>query len=209
MKWREQVDGLKIPFAPKRALRNELDQHFAHSEEESESFTPDELAEFEDIHNTWIYKSPHKSKLETAITLIPLAALMTLITKETLVLEFMKEGGPGMILIVVIAAALLIRELMLATRVLISKDHAKLRVDSTSTLISALALTIIGVLGTCSGLYLSAQAGASHPDIFIEGFKESMTCVIVASAGAALVLLMHFATRRMLMIWSAPTETYQ
>lgn len=126
-------------------------------------------------------------------------------------LQFIHEGGTAMYAILAIGVLLLGRELQLAFRLLVVKDHARenLRIDSFAVVVGVLGLFFTGLAGTGLGIYVSADALARSQlpnSIFIAGLKESLTCVTLATALGSIVLLMHFCTRRLLTSWKVPTQ---
>ena len=124
-------------------------------------------------------------------------------------IDFFREGGAGMIVILLVGAILLFRELGLFFRTVLIKDHSKknLRLDSMSVIVGVLALVLLGLGVTSLGAYVSVTGVMEHGlpiNILLIGLKESITAFIVSATFSSLILHMHFTTRRLLNLWRAP-----
>jgi hypothetical protein len=216
--WETQVAELKIPYPARVHLARELACHLAHAPEEQDPvLSADELADFYAIHNTWLLRALERvpERLRLAIELLlaggPMTALLVYVKGESIMFDFIKQGGAGMHVILVVGALLLLRELHLLWRTLVIKDHSRknLRLDTPSVAIGALALVLIGLGATGMGIFYAASY-VEHQNlpatVFIQGLREASTCFIVSSVLAALVLLLHVFTRRTLLRWKVPAE---
>jgi len=124
-------------------------------------------------------------------------------------IQFIREGGAGMYLILAVGLFLLGREALNVVRLLLIKDHSEenLRIDTSSVLIGCLALTFLGVGWTFLGVYVSASAVTqSHQllELLLIGAKESLTPTILSLLLSAVIVLAHYGTRRVLHGWRAP-----
>jgi hypothetical protein len=120
-------------------------------------------------------------------------------------------GDPDrpMLPILLLGTVLFLRELNLFFRTIVAKDHSKpnLNIDTSSVLIGGFALTILGLGATALGVYVSANGVVAQNlpiSIFLTGLKESMGPIIVSAVFSALIFILHFVTRRMLVSWKAP-----
>jgi hypothetical protein len=197
--WRQQVLDLEIPYPEKARLLRELEDHVKHRPDETlDSFSGEALADLRDIHaSVWLKALERlgprtRSAVETAFAAAPITALLIDLQRRNFMLEFIREGGAGMYPILALGAALMIRELLLLGRVVIVKDHKaeNLRLDSTTVLLGALALVMLGVCATGLGLYTAAsfvETKGLPASVFVQGLRESITCLIVSSSFAALI----------------------
>lgn len=216
--WQAQVAQLKIPYPARVQLRQELAAHLEHFPEEAGSALSEEaLAEFYEIHNTWLLRALEalSPRLRLAIEFLlaggPMTALLFYVKEESIMFEFIKQGGAGMHVILAVGAFLLFREFLLLWRALVIKDHAEknLKLDTPSVAIGAFALVLTGAGATGMGVYYAASY-VEHQNlpvsVFIEGLREASTCFIVSCVLAALVLLLHVFSRRTLLSWKVPAK---
>lgn len=138
-----------------------------------------------------------------------MVGLLIFLGKEGFMFQFVREGGAGMLPILVLGLLLVLRELRSFLQLIIIKDHSQnnLKMDSTALLIGGAALIALGFGATALGIYYSANAtiASNAPtSLFITGVKESMGPIIVSSCFAAFVFILHFTTRRLMVTWKAP-----
>jgi hypothetical protein len=212
-----QIRDLDIPYPQKRLLEMEVHHDAAHDEtlEREHLFSESDLNELVEIHSTRIYRmlkelDPQQRHLFEALSaFFPLITTLIFITKEKIMIQFIREGGAGMYLILAIGLFLLGREALNVVRLLIIKDHSNenLRIDTSSVLIGCLALMFLGIGWTFLGVYVSASAiTQSHQplELLLIGAKESLTPTILSSLLCALIVLAHYGIRGTLHAWRAP-----
>jgi hypothetical protein len=179
------------------------------------SFSPDDLAALDQVHASLATRilalcPPFvRSFVERYGGVVPLALAGCSIAKEVPVLGFLQEGGIGMYAILGIGLAMLARELAAALRLLVIKEHSResLRLDTPSVLIGCLALMLFALGNAVLGLYVSADAVTAQKlpyALLVAGAKESLTPLVLGTMLSALVVLAHYATRRVLHAWQAP-----
>jgi hypothetical protein len=215
-RWKKQIDELDIPYPQKHRLVTEIEDHFQNSSEsDDEIFAEEALEEFISIHNRtsllFLRRLPRplRNCIELTLTGVPLMGLLVYLIKEKFMYQFFVNGGASMIAILAIGLLLLGREGLLFTRVLVLKEHSKenLRVDSNSVLVGSLALTVLGISSACLGLYVSITSSLANNapgSIVLAGVAESITNIILSGSLAALILIMHYTTRKLLLHWQAP-----
>ena len=210
--YERQLRELRIPYPQKHDLERELSSLPNPSE-----FQEEDLREFYDLHNNFLHKilttfsKEWRERTETTFILAPLFFLTIFIGKEKFMIQFIKEGGLGMLAILALTCPLIYRETLNLFRLFILKDHSakNLHLDTASVQIGCLALLILGIAGTSMGIYYSASAVVStgaHQSLFLAGVKESLGNLILSSACAGLVLVMHYTSRRLMIRWHAPIE---
>jgi hypothetical protein len=213
--WKTQIDDLLIPYPEKFHLKGEIEEHCLHApSDEKDFFDQEALDEFLSIHNSKITlllrKMPRNLRNAIEFSFIggPLMALLSFLTKERFMFQFFREGGAPMLAILVIGGFMFLREALLFMRVAILRDHTKinLRLDSSSVLIGAGALIVLGIGGTCLGAYVSVASSVANnmPNLVLIGLKESITNMIVSASFVALILMLHYTSRRLLVRWHAP-----
>ena len=212
MSWRDQIRQSRIPYPERHRLENEVCFDLEHGEEDIRQLDPSDISDLEEIHRTRMLRLVRRlgvqQQVESLIAFIPLMMAVTL-TREGRMIEFIKEGGAGMYVIVTIGIFLLACELRVAFRLILLKDHTKenLRFDTTSVLLGCLALMFIGIGWSALGAYFSfsASIGSSGAqEILLIGLKESLTPTILSALLSGLVILAHYATRRIMDIWHVP-----
>ncbi len=214
---KQQIQNLAIPYPQRHLLLLEVQQDLESTGQcgTEQVFSEQDLMDLGEIHSTWLHRflrglgEQRRKRSEMAMAFIPLVATFTYITKEATVISFIREGGAGMYLILIVGAILLGREMLNLFRLIVVRDHCKenLRVDTPSVIIGCLALMFIGVGWTTLGVYKSADAVIqSHLSYqwLITGAKESMAALILSSLISAVVILFHYGTRRALCVWRAP-----
>ncbi len=158
--WKTQLERMKLPYPQKAALQREIAVHLEHCpEEDAEAFSEENLAELYWIHNTVILRLfetfPRKLRLtfEYFLAGAPLVASLIYLHREDYMLEFIRQGGVGMYVVLIIGAGLGSREILLLFRVLVVKDHSEenLRVDTMTVLVGVAALVLLGVSATVLG----------------------------------------------------------
>jgi hypothetical protein len=211
----KQLEESSIPFPQRHLLALELKQDLAGVQDTTEAtFTKTDLDDLIKIHSTRLHRvlnllGEFRKPIETTVSFIPLVVAATLFSKEGKVIDFIREGGTGMYVLIVIGAFLLAKEFLHVFRLIVVKDHSKtnLRLDTPSVILGCLALVFFGLGWSILGIYISAnaslQAGVSH-EILLTGIKESLTPTILSALLSGLVILAHYTTRRVLHIWHAP-----
>jgi len=198
-----------IPYPHRHFLQLELES----DKEQLGEFdlSEDDIRGLEDLYATPSHRllklaGGHKRDVETAIVFAPLILAANFIVKEDHMFQFIREGGAGMAVILLIAAVLIYREIQNAFRLLVVKDHspANLRLDTSSVLLGCAALVTFGIGLSALGIYVSFNATNSLSPEFFIGAKESLTPLILSSLLSALVVFSHYAVRRILTIWYAP-----
>ncbi len=215
-----QVKDLKIPYPHKLLLSVELEEHMLYrsQSEDMGGFSGEETSELYEIHNNFIFKfldrlSPKSRRFfEITILGLPVVGFLIYLIKEDFMIQFIREGGAVMLPILLLGFALSVRELHFFFRTVVVKDHSisSLNIDTSSVLVGGLALLVLGIGATALGIYVSANgvvSGNLPVAIFLTGLKESMGPMIVSSTLSALVLIVHFSTRRMLVAWKAPIRS--
>jgi hypothetical protein len=215
--WQKQLDELKIPYPQKHHLFSEIAEHLSHfPNENSDVFNSDSLSDLFCIHNTRFLKflaglsSQTRSIVEFFFAGGPLLALLIYLTTEGFMLNFIKEGGAGMWVILGIGILLFIREALLFFRVVVIKDHSKeyLSIDTMNVVASSIALVLLGIGASALGAYSSAAIYVRNEDlpvkILIVGLSESITCLVMSTSFAALILLLNLFIRQVLITWKVP-----
>lgn len=207
-----QIESSAIPYPQRHFFRMEVESDLEHVA--GEPFDEADLEELVKIHSTPFYRALEnfgraRGTIEAAIAVLPLMMAGLYLSKEGNMIQFIREGGAAMYPILAIGAVLMFRELQNIFRLLVVRDHSQdnLRLDTSSVLVGCLALVLFGFGNSAMGLYVSA--GAVFRDhlsyeIFLMGAKESLASAILSLSLAGLILLAHYATRRVLHLWSAP-----
>lgn len=214
--WKSQIQSTSLPYPNKREILDEIEEHVLHNPGEAkEIFSEESLNDLYGIHNTKFKQALDKMdpslglRIQKFLVLCPLVGLSLFILKERFMLEFLNEGGAGMILILLIGLILLGREAFYFLRLILIKDHStgSIQVDSFSGIVGSCALVVLGLAVGFLGAYLTLNSVLAHQlgrETLIMGLKESLSPLIVSSTMAALILLIHFSTRRLLLHWKAP-----
>jgi hypothetical protein len=214
--WKEQLDKLNIPYPQKTILCNEIQRHIENFPEQcDQTFTHEAMNDLYEIHNTALFRfleSLHptfRHVFEFVFAAAPITVLLIYLMEENFMSQFIHEGGPGMYVILAIGILMLAREFRLLQRVFIVKDHSpeSLNIDSMTVVIGTLALVLMGVTVRGLGAYHSALFVGNENlpiSILIIGLKESITGLVLSSSLAAVILLLHFFTRRMMVKWKIP-----
>ena len=213
---REQVQKLKIPYPQKWLFWSEVQEHLSClplRSDEAEVFSDEELMELYEIHNSFLFKFLDRRDpkirmiLEYSLAASPMVGFLVYLGKEGFMFEFIREGGVAMLPILVLGLLLTLRELSLFFRLVVIKDHSKMKLDVTALSTGGMALLALGLGATALGIYYSANATLSQHasgGFFIEGVKESMGPLIVSSGVAAFVLILHLTLRQLMEFWKAP-----
>lgn len=152
--WRKQIENLTIPYPKKSDLICEIKEHLLHRREErSSAFEEEDLRELYEVHNTRLMKALAKIlpkariSIELILSATPILALTVYLFMEEFMLDFIRQGGAGMLTILVIGSLLLLRELVFLFRVVIIKDHSPKHIafDSVAVTMGAVALNILGI----------------------------------------------------------------
>jgi hypothetical protein len=204
-----QLGESAIPYPHRHFL--ELELQADREELGNFDFSADDLRGLEDLYSTPAHRllklsGGHRRDIETAIAFAPLILAANFISKEGHMLQFIREGGAGMYVILFIAALMIYREVQNGFRLLVVKDHssANLRLDTSSVLLGCGALLTFGIGMSALGIYVSFNATNGVSPEFLIGAKESLTPLILASLLSAVVVFAHYAVRRILTIWYAP-----
>lgn len=213
---REQMRTLDIPYPQKKLLELEVLQDAEEIfPEVINTLSRDDIRELEQIHSTrinrWlnVFSQETRKSVEISFAFFPLVTVFTFIIKEENMMNFIREGGAGMYLILLIGLFLLGQEALKAFRLLVIRKHTRnnLEIDTTSVLLGCLALMFIGIGWTFFGFYISAtyvaQSNAST-EILLLGAKESLTPLILSSLLSTLIVLTHYGVRKTMLVWRAP-----
>lgn len=213
----KQIRSLGIPYPQKRLLELELrqDMEFRSAAEGDDLFCDHDLESLVEIHSTELHRvlnrfeKEQRKLIENVLAVFPVLTAFVFIIKEDNMVNFIQEGGAGMYAILIIGLFLLGKEALNMVRLLFIKDHSEenLRIDTASVGLGCLALMFIGIGWTCLGVYISATAPTQVQapyDLLLVGIKESLTPTILSSLLCALIILTHYATRRLLFSWRAP-----
>ena len=99
-------------------------------------------------------------------------------------LEFIKAGGPFMILILIIAAGLLILTIKSIYDLYLKKEEISVAYESTinAILFWGCITALLGILGQITGIYMAvsfiSQASDISPQIVLFGFSQTFTTSI-------------------------------
>lgn len=211
----KQIRDSRIPYPQKIQLEQELRSDLEHSpSHKNVLLSVEDLRELEDIHSSTLTRAletagPGRRYIELFISYLPLMMTGLSIYKEQAMVEFFREGGSGMYAILFLGLFLMAREIRNVFLLLIARDHRRenLRLDSWSAVAGCSALMLLGVGWCALGVYISMKAALmadTSMTILLTGIRESLTPLIFSALFAALVLLAHFATRRVMMFWRAP-----
>ena len=206
-----QIRAARIPYPFKALLEMEA---VADARELGEtSISPESLRELEELHSTrldrWLSLSPARRLIEALSAFGPLGLIFIFIFKEQSMIQFIREGGPGMFVILALGFFLLGKEALSMFRLLVVRDHSRLQMDSASVWLGCLALMFLGVAIALMGFRLSAGAALethASSEILLAGIRESVTAVILSSLLSTLIVVMHYATRQILFMWRAPID---
>jgi hypothetical protein len=136
--------------------------------------------------------------LEALANALPPAATLFFIAKEVPMIEFLREGGFVIYLILGVAALALLLELHRAVLWFVLRDHSPkaLRRNTATPLYLAAAVLCLGLGGTALDYYVVfrrfAGGGLSEEALRV-GLREPLPPLIVAGALGALVVLLHGA----------------
>lgn len=216
MKFLDQIRDLKIPLPTKNDILNEIQSDTCLAENDRGApleFIEEDLKEFYSVHNNALFKfldqfsETIKEKIETSLVVFPVVSVFLFLGKERFMIDFIRDGGWGMLAILGLGLPLLVRESLGLFRLAVIKDHCakNLRLDTPSVQLGCLALISLGLAGTGLGIYYTASAVISHPEyqnLFVQGLKESVGNIILSSSFASVILIIHFTSRRLLIRWN-------
>ncbi|MBN2360573.1 MAG: hypothetical protein JXR83_14045 [Deltaproteobacteria bacterium] len=149
--------------------------------------------------------------LESIAIGLPLLLLIALISARVPLASFLREGGIVSLVILAVGslAVLLQFERLLLWFVL--RDHTAhaLRLNTSTPLYLAAASALLGILGSSLGCYLVLFAwseGRIDAGLVRVGLRESLSPIVVGSAFATLVVLLHAALQAGLRALRVPDE---
>ncbi len=162
------------------------------------------LAALEDVHAPAVLRAlgrlprPVRPWIEAAANAAPLAALFLFIVVEVPLSSFLREGGGTAVLVVTFGLLGLFIELQRLFIWFVLRDHSvpALRRNTPTPLYLAAATMLLGFLGAAMKLYSFLPrwaAGALSPRAQHLWLSEALACLILASALAALTVLLHGA----------------
>lgn len=215
--YRSQLEQINIPFPERHRFESEILQDLAelNHETECDQFSAEDLQELKRIHSTWSsrclseFQHGPRQAIESTASYLPLVLALIYTFKEDQMIQFIRDGGAGMLVILSLGFLLLGREALRGLRLLIIKDHSKLnlQIDSVSVGLGCASLVLFGLAWTAFDLYVVLRAVSENhwpQEALIVGARESLTPLILSTLMAAMILLAHFATRRVLTVWRAP-----
>lgn len=141
---------------------------------------------------------PAREWLEAFALAVPLAAASIFIALEIPMYDFLYQGGPGVWLVVIVGVLGLLLELQRSYVWFVRRDHsaAALKKNTATPLYLAAAAVCLGMLATASGYYVVFDAwakGRIDLDTLKVGLREPLPCIIVGTALAGLIVLLHGA----------------
>lgn len=211
--WKKQIASL--PFPQRASLTRELEEHARHFPGSEAELRQEDVEELREIHSTLLLRLLEKADpvsrgvIEFLFSGGPITACAIYVAKENFMLEFIRQGGAGMYVILVVGALLLLKEAYLFWKAIVIREHSdkNLRLDTATVAVASGGLVLLGICATALGIYFAANY-ASQPgvpaEVFLAGVKEALGCLIVSSSLSALVLFLHFFTRRTLLRWKVP-----
>jgi hypothetical protein len=170
------------------------------------SFALDEatLRAIEDVHTPVVLRAlarlprPVRPWIEASATAVPLAALFLFIVLEVPLSSFLREGGSAAVLVVTFGVLGLFVEFQRLFIWFVLRDHSApaLRRNTPTPLYLAAATMLLGFLGAALKLYAFLPrwaTGTLAPALQRRWLSEALSCLILASALAALTVLLHGA----------------
>jgi hypothetical protein len=158
----------------------------------------------EDVHTPVVLRAlgrlppPVRPWIEAAATAVPLAALFLFIVLEVPLSSFLREGGGAAVLVVTFGVLGLFVEFQRLFIWFVLRDHSvpALRRNTPTPLYLAAATMLLGFLGAALKLYSFLPrwaTGELAPALGRRWLSEALSCLILASALAALTVLLHGA----------------
>jgi hypothetical protein len=186
-----RAQGMDAEAARQQALRTlELDQ--------------ETLQALEDVHVPAVRRAlgrlppPVRQWLEIAATALPLAAMVMFLIVEVPLNMFLSEGGRANYFVLALGMLGLFIEMQRFFIWFVLRDHsiAALRRNTPTPLYLAAATALFGVLGTAIEFYGFLYRLGTRK-ITVENFtyygRQPLTCIIVGTSMAAIIVLVHSA----------------
>lgn len=160
------------------------------------------LASLQAIHSPAIRRilsrlpEPAREPVEWVCAGLPLLATLYLLLLEVPMLDFMRQGGAAMWMILLIGGAGLFLQLHRAFAWFVVRDHSErslARATSTPLYLAAAAV-VVSIGGTATGFRVVLHRwseGMFDGDVAILGFIEALSCVILGTTLAALIILIQ------------------
>lgn len=176
------------------------------------------LASLEAVHAPAVRRAlarvspPAREWLERVATGLPLAGVVVLLNTEVPLVHFLHQGGPANLLILGIGVLGLLLEIHRLFLWFVLRDHsaAALRHNTPTPLYLAAAAVAMGLLGTALDYYVvfhrHAEGALSAAELRI-GLYEPLSCAIVGSGLAVLIVLFHAAAQVGLRALRVPNPT--
>jgi hypothetical protein len=158
----------------------------------------------EDVHTPVVLRAlarlprPVRQWLEAFATAAPLAALFFFLIAEVPLSSFVREGGGAAVLVTTFGMLGLFVEFQRLFIWFVLRDHSvqALRRNTPTPLYLAAATMLLGFLGAALKLYAFLPrwaTGVLPPGVQRQLLSEALACLILASALAALTVLLHGA----------------
>jgi len=152
-----------------------------------------------------------RSLLESIAVGLPLLLLLVLISVRVPLASFLREGGAVSIVILAVGALALLLQFERLFVWFVLRDHTAtaLRLNTRTPLYLAAASLLLGVLGSSLGCYVvlfAWSAGQIDGAGVKIGLRESLSPIVVGSAFATLVVLLHAALQAGLHALRVPDE---
>ena len=162
------------------------------------------LADLEAIHNPAVRRAMRRlppttqERVEWLFAAVPLLAAASLMLREVPMLEFFREGGVNVYVVLLIGGLALLMQLHRLVSWFVLRNHSprSMRRNTSTPLYLAAATFIMGVMGTALGYYvvfLKWAEGAIDLELVKIGLREPLSNVVVAGVLATLIVLLHGA----------------
>jgi len=138
---------------------------------------------------------------------LPLLLLIALVSAKVPLASFLREGGATSVLILAVGSLALLLQLERLFAWFVLRDHTAgaLHRNTSTPLYLAAACTLLGALGCYVVLFAWSEGGIDNEMVKV-GLRESLSPVIVGSAIATLVVLLHAALQAGLRALRVPDE---
>lgn len=161
-------------------------------------------AELSAVHTPALHRAlrrlpaPAQGGFELVAAALPLVVTFLYLCKEVPLMQFLKDGGFGSILVLVIGAFGLGLLVQRAVVWFILRDHSPrgLGKNTSAPLLLAAATLCAAMLGTATNFYVVLRAWSEDhlPDAHMRiGLRESLSTMILGAALATLIVLGHTA----------------
>jgi hypothetical protein len=178
----------------------------------------DAAASLAEIHQPLLRRAlarlppPAQGGVEWLAAVIPMLALVAYLYREVPMIQFLKDGGFGSILVLVIGAVGVLLLLHRALIWFVLKDHSPrgLGKNTATPLLLAGATLCAALLGTATDFYvvIARWSEGKLPDEGLRiGLRESLSPIILGAALATLILLGHGALQAGLRAIRTPAAT--